>query len=81
MTQNQAKIVYKNLQHIFELERRRESIAMELFCHPDATANQVMELQGKLGKARADYMTMLSSIAPKLAPALPHRYDLGELKL
>lgn len=81
MTPNQAKEVYKNLKQLVELERRREGIAMKLFCHPDATANQVMELQGKLVEARISNRKLYAEVVQKIAPKLPSWYDLGVLKL
>lgn len=83
MTPSKAKEIYKNLCDLRGLYSRQESVAMQLFCHPDATANQVMELQGRLVKARVDYRAMVDSVRVELDRALGrwHGYDINKLKL
>jgi len=85
MTSEQARKMYDNLLTLRKLISDSDRVAMQLFRHPDATANQVMATQQMLVKSRAEYRQMLGQFM-KLSPVaiermLGYSRSLDKLKL
>ena len=85
MTPEQARKIYDNLLSLRKLISDSHRVAMNLFCHPDATANQVMATQQMLVNSRMEYQRMLGQFKKVLPIAaervLGYGRSLDKLKL
>jgi len=62
LTPAQARTIHSNLRALRDLERKRRVTAMQVFCHPDASANMVMQIQGDLVRAAAAYNALRKQV-------------------
>ena len=73
--------VFESLKKLHGLMSSQRELAMEMFTHPEATANQVMSVQVSLARSTAEYRKLFDETKKKLWGHEQHTFDWGRYRL
>ena len=73
--------VYLHMKQILEEIRKSDRLAMQIFTHPEATANQIMSVRETIVETRNWYRKEHSRLAHILGKCLPYNTSWDTLKL